>query len=366
MEEKIEIVFNWDTTGSMYPVLNRVRQELESVIGNLFKEIPNLRIGLGANGDYGDLKYSGYTTKYQNLTTNIYDLVKFVRETNSTAGFGNGGEAYEQVLLESQKVFDWSLNSRKILVMIGDEIAHTPQWHENFNNADWRAEAKKLSDMGVNIYTVQCLSRGRTEDKYYADLAEIGNGYHLRLDQFSDIINLVNAIIYKQVSPARLDEYEQKIVNTGKMNRALDESFSVLNGRPRDSKGRFVSYTKANVDQDLVPVDPGRFQMFEVYDKIPIRDFASDNNLIFAPGKGFYEFNKREEIQEKKEVVLRHKITGDMFTGDKAREMIGIPFGQRGWVSPKGLDYDVFVQSTSYTRKLTPNTRFLYEVDLTR
>ena len=367
--EKIEIVFNWDTTGSMYPVLNRVRKEIEEVITKLFKEIPNLRIGLGANGDYGDLAYSGYTTKYQNLTADIYNLVKFTRETNPTAGFGNGGEAYEQVLKESQTVFDWSMNSRKILVMIGDEIAHTPNWHENKGRVDWRVEAQKLRDAGVNIYTVQCLSRGREADNYYSELASIGNGYHLRLDQFNDIINLVNAIIYRQVSTERLDEYEQKIVSTGKMNRALDESFSTLSGRPRDAKGRFVSYLKENSNSDLLPVAPGRFQVFEVHEKTPIRQFAADNHLIFETGKGFYEFTKSETIQPYKEIVLREKVSGDTFTGKKARDMIGLPDNVDKTISPRTMlldssKYDVFIQSTSYTRNLTPNTQFLYEVDL--
>ena len=89
--------------------------------------------------------------------------------------------------------------------------------------------------------------------------------------------------------------------------------------------------------------------------------------MIFQKGKGFYEFTKSELIQEYKEVVLRDKATGDMFSGEKARQMIGLGMGERARVKPAYLDqFDVFVQSTSYNRKLIGGTRFLYEVDLSR
>lgn len=77
----------------------------------------------------------------------------------------------------------------------------------------------------------------------------------------------------------------------------------------------------------------------------------------------FYEFTKRETIQDKKEIVIRNKVTGDMFTGSAARKLLNIPLGMgKSKISPKhGDKYDVFVQSTSYNRKLVGGTRFLYE-----
>jgi hypothetical protein len=362
-QDKLEIVFNFDTTGSMYPCLDQVRRNLENTVGSLFKEIPNLRIGLGANGDYCDLHRYGYITKQVDLTTDLYTLTQFVRNVNPTGGGGNGGEAYELVLRQAQTAFNWSLNARKILVMIGDEIAHTPNYRDNRDRIDWRQEARKLADMGIQIYTIQCLSRPEAPP-YYSELARIGNGYHLYLDQFTDILSLVNAIVYRQVSEERVREYEEVVANSGRMNRTLDKSFGVLTNRPRDAKGRYVKIDQ-NMSADLKPVDPGRFQVMDV-GSAPrvIKEFVQDHNLIFQTGRGFYEFTKREEIQPNKEVVLRDKLTGDMYTGARAREMIGIPYGMRGNVSPNGLPYDVFVQSTSYNRKLMPNTRFLYEVDM--
>lgn len=366
-QENIEIVFNFDTTGSMYPVLDQVRRNLEATVGSLLKEIPNLKIGLGANGDYCDLVPYGYVTKQIDLTNNLYDLTQFVRGVKPTGGGGNGGEAYCESLKEAQTVYNWSLNSRKILVMIGDEISHGPTFRDNKNHTNWRDEAKKLANMGIQIYTIQCLSR-REAPPYYSELASIGNGLYLRLDQFTDILSLVNGIIYKQVSTEKLDNFEAKLVSAGKMNRVLDQSFGVLTGRPRDAKGRFVKLD-TSLSKDLLPVDPGRFQIMDVDKEQDIRSYVTDHSLIFSPGKGFYQFQKSETIQSYKEIVLREKTTGDMYTGKRARELLGIPTDREVTISPRTITgdsskYDVFIQSTSYNRKLKPSTKFLYEVDM--
>jgi hypothetical protein len=56
-----------------------------------------------------------------------------------------------------------------------------------------------------------------------------------------------------------------------------------------------------------------------------------------------------------------------MFTGEKARELMGVGAGMAN-LSPKEVSninqkYRIFVQSTSFNRKLKGGTLFLYEVD---
>ena len=267
---------------------------------------------------------------------------------------------------EAIKKYSWSVNSKKILVLIGDDVPHGPSYHLNKDKINWKVAARTLAENGIQVYTIQCLSR-RHADYFYTELADITGGYRLQLDQFSEIETLINAITYQQQSPARLQQYEEKVASTGKMSRSLDTAFGVLSGKPRDSKGRFVAYKNVtDKGETLVPVEPGRFQILEVESDAVIRDFVAENDLIFQPGKGFYEFTKRETIQDKKEIVIRNKVSGDMFSGAHARELLGIPYGMgKSKISPKhGDKYDVFVQSTSYNRKLVGGTRFLYEVDM--
>jgi len=91
--------------------------------------------------------------------------------------------------------------------------------------------------------------------------------------------------------------------------------------------------------------------------------FVKGRGLTFKAGKGFYEFTKSETISEKKEVVLMKKETGELFEGEAARAIIGLTNESRKY-SPKDIrDYRVFIQSTSYNRKLIGGTGFLYEAE---
>lgn len=44
-ESKVEILFSFDTTASMYPVLDHVRKHLKDIITTLHRDIPGIRIG---------------------------------------------------------------------------------------------------------------------------------------------------------------------------------------------------------------------------------------------------------------------------------------------------------------------------------
>ena len=46
----IDIVFSFDTTGSMYPCLGEVRKNIQKLIKRLFKDIPDIRISVVAHG----------------------------------------------------------------------------------------------------------------------------------------------------------------------------------------------------------------------------------------------------------------------------------------------------------------------------
>ena len=139
------------------------------------------------------------------------------------------------------------------------------------------------------------------------------------------------------------------------MNRSLHALFDTLAGR------KTSTYT-ATSSCDLEPISPSRFQVLAVDERVDIKTFVQKNSLVFRTGRGFYEFTKPEKITNKKEVVLVDKVSGDMYTGPEACQMIGA--GGEGKIKPTALEkWRVFVQSTSYNRVLMPHTGFLYEVD---
>src|SRR5262245_3076482 len=184
----IEVVFSFDTTGSMYPCLTQVRRNVKNTVTRLFEEIPGIRIGIIAHGDYCD-KRSTYVTKHLQLTEDVDKICKFV-ETVSATGGGDAPECYELVLKEAQD-HPWTDDATKALVLIGDELPHPPK--SNPGNIDWRKEAKALADDGVAIYAVQALGRTHAS-RFYEELAKISGGFHVPLDQFSYVTDMVLAV----------------------------------------------------------------------------------------------------------------------------------------------------------------------------
>jgi len=153
----------------------------------------------------------------------------------------------------------------------------------------------------------------------------------------------------------RLQQF--KAERDGRINWQLDKIIGTLPGNDESKNSR-------NKVGELGTLNSGRFRVLDVDTDVTIKDFVLNKDLTFQTGRGFYEFTKRVKVQANKEVILQDLKTGDLFSGDKARQMAGIPLGESCNVSPSNCSgYRVFIQSTSYNRKLLAGTKFLYEVD---
>ena len=403
MTKELNVVFSFDTTGSMSGCIGQVKTSVINTVNELF-QIPGISIGIIAHGDYCDEKTT-YLMKFVDITKDKETIITFIRNIDSTCG-GDAPEAYEYVLREVQKL-SWTSEDMRSLVMIGDEIPH--EQNKNPYNIDWRHEVNEINEMGINIYSVQCLNRGSKLAKtFYKQMATKTNGYHLYLDQFKFITEMMKAICYKQMSIERLQIYEQELVNDNLngMNNTLREMFDVMLGRkttneieenneskydwsgpsfsPRPRKSRSIAGTESSSvasksstrsrktvidyttlkeeDFQMKPARPSRFQVLDVTSDMSIKEFVSENGLVFKAGSGFYEFTKPELIQKSKEIILQNKTDGLFFEGLKARKILNlIDYDDKKKIKVPDIDYRVFIQSTSYSRKLMANTVFLYD-----
>ena len=68
-----------------------MRKNLRETCQKLIKDIPNIRIGIIAHGDYCD--HSNYVIKIQDLTSDVQQLVDFAKNSPSTGG-GDAPEVY--------------------------------------------------------------------------------------------------------------------------------------------------------------------------------------------------------------------------------------------------------------------------------
>jgi hypothetical protein len=97
---------------------------------------------------------------------------------------------------------------------------------------------------------------------------------------------------------------------------------------------------------------------------VAIKAFCeAKNGEPYVKGRAYYELAKTETVQDYKELIIRHKRGGAVYSGHAARDLLGLPLYGSFRLSPGDHgDYELFVQSTSLNRVLHPGSKLLYVV----
>jgi len=196
-KDEIQIVFSFDTTGSMYSCLDNIRAYLKEIIATLLNEIPSLSIGIVAHGDYGDLNRT-YVLEHFDFSRDVGALCKFVGGVTATNGF-DCDECYELVLHNVQRDFSWSPNCQyRSVVLIGDSNPH-PLNSNNPHNIDWEAEADGCAELGIKIYGVHALNQLNSLP-FYKTIAEKTKGLCIELDNLDEFQGIMTGICHRELN----------------------------------------------------------------------------------------------------------------------------------------------------------------------
>ena len=117
--QPLDVVFVFDSTGSMAGPINAVKREIRRIVRSLTKRVPGLRIGMVTYRDYKD----SYQRKGVKLTGDYKKIYRWL-STVRVGGGGNFPEAVELGLAMAIENFKWSPHSRKVIILIGDAPPH--------------------------------------------------------------------------------------------------------------------------------------------------------------------------------------------------------------------------------------------------
>jgi|LakMenEpi03Aug12_release.lakeMendotaPanAssembly.Ray.scaffolds.fasta_scaffold117280_5 hypothetical protein len=167
-----------------------------------------------------------------------------------------------------------------------------------------------------------------------------------------------NIAIWDATSAKGLDEAVAKI-------RTTTETF--MQGRTqgiRGSRSIFKVDTSnlkhSTVKQVLDKLPATDYSIWDVRTDAEIRDFVeSRTKLPYKKGMAFYMLTKPEIVQARKRVAVHEKATGAVYSGDSARQLIGLPADKARVVPGDFSAYDIFIQSTSVNRRLLGGTKLL-------
>jgi len=214
-------VFSFDTTGSMMACLEEVRKKVKETTQRLIKDIPKIRIGIIANGDYCD--YANYVVETLDLTDDAKAICKWIDNVKPSGG-GDAPEAYEYALKKARN-FSWTEGYSKALVIIGDDVPHPPSY--TTQKINWFDEVDALAEMGVKVYGVRALNNTYAIP-FYETISERSGAISISFKNFHLIVDMFLAICYREASKEKLQKFEEEVKQDGKMNPEMNQIFETL------------------------------------------------------------------------------------------------------------------------------------------
>lgn len=126
---RADVLFAFDTTESMQPVLNAAKANALVIMNDLARVIPDIQFGVVDLRDYpisplgqaGDWPY----LVRQSVTANRAAVASAINAT-SAGGGGDRPEAYARALYESvtDSTLGWRADTRRFVIMFGDDVPH--------------------------------------------------------------------------------------------------------------------------------------------------------------------------------------------------------------------------------------------------
>lgn len=148
------------------------------------------------------------------------------------------------------------------------------------------------------------------------------------------------------------------------ITRSTESFFQARTRGIRGTKSLFSldtsSLNSRSIRQNLLPLETRQYKIFPIKRDSPIRDFVEFyTKKPYVMGSAYYQLTKSEAVQNHKRVALRDRSTGAIYSGDSARDLLGLPDYEVKIAPASHPKYDIFIQSTSTNRKLIKGTQVL-------
>jgi len=233
-ERLTEIIFTFDTTGSMGEAINQAKQNIIEITNRLFDSVSNLRVGMIAHGDYCDSKDAIF--QVSSLSNEKQPLIDWINSVKHGHG-GDAPENYEQVIEYAAQHVEWTEGSHRVLVVIGDCIPHEPEEclsqmkRYNIPNPraiNWIDEVDQCWQKGIKIYGVRANKHSTTQDDtdyFYESMAARTCGTTLQLQNFPMLTDMLLMVCFREADRVMFDDFRAEVQREGRMDAERQEMF---------------------------------------------------------------------------------------------------------------------------------------------
>ncbi len=198
------ISISFDTTGSMSSCIKDVIKKLRDLVEMLMQDMPGIKIGLIAHGDYCD---GVNAIQSIDFTDNVESLMNFLQNAPMTSG-GDAPECYELALNKACSM-SWPAEGGAF-ILIGDAEPHEPDYVQNTDHLDWKVELNNLKSKNVKVFALQCLKRNHNTgtNTFWENVSESGQTPLLLLETFEESTKTIGAVAAAMHSPEALERYK--------------------------------------------------------------------------------------------------------------------------------------------------------------
>lgn len=214
---ELDMVIAFDTTGSMSCYIEAVKNHITELIPRLFSNSPRLRMKIVAFGDYCDMENKNiFGNAYQesNLSSNQDELIHFVNNAKNTNG-GDINEFYELVIKKIIEETPWRASAKKSVLFIADDYPHQIGYTYlpfiEKNQIDWKQEAIKAKDLGIQFDTLKI----HKLNTWLPELSSITKGVSLDFKSSENTDKIIEGLTYARSNTTAYMAYTSTITDSG-------------------------------------------------------------------------------------------------------------------------------------------------------
>jgi hypothetical protein len=203
--ENLDVYIFFDTTGSMDPYINQVRDHASDVTDALLDGSADIRLSMNGIGDHCD---GAHWLQMYALTKDKKDVQGALDNIVMTNG-GDEPEALEcMALAAAQRLPAESLGRKRAVVLITDSVPHGIIDNPCERNVDYKTAFTALKTVADGFYLVGCNQKMYGHQRELIDATRPEREQLLQLGEMVDVLpTLLVALAKKTASPRALQAY---------------------------------------------------------------------------------------------------------------------------------------------------------------
>ncbi len=356
----LDLLFIFDTTGSMSEEIKRLKATIELINLNLleFKPKPDLRFGMVLYKDTMDV----YVTKIIPFTRDFNAFTSQLRSVVSSGGGGDGPEDLQKALYDAMKKIKWRKNGVKTAFIITDAQPHLYPKEKNYTYIDAAIEAKSkgiklysLGSGGLNLageYVLRQLSQFTSANYIFLTYGETGESEggkpgsvsHHTGENFNSknletvLINILkNEMRHYLGKPIEVDEYfEANPVKDEKPKETLDMLFTKAINQLYDYSGIKI---EKNTPTAISPI-----VSFDKTDDATAEYFTENLQFALVKNKKFKAVERKDLQPVLKELKFQLDELSDESKAAELGKFLGAKFLIIGKLYKKNEYYELYLK----------------------